>query len=148
MGPGFFHRKAFGGEVIMKKKQVRVLTYGTFDILHRGHLRILERARALGDYLIVGLSTDRFNQVKNKSSFFPYRDRKMLLEHLRVVDLVIPETCWEQKIRDVVKHHIDIFVIGDDWKGKFDHLKPYCDVVYLKRTPGISTTGIKVDLRK
>jgi len=130
-------------EFIMK----RVITYGTFDLLHYGHINLLRRAKTLGDYLIVGLSTDEFNSVeKNKVTYFPYEERKKLLEAIRYVDLVIPETCWEQKISDIQEYKVDIFVMGDDWKGKFDFLKDYCEVVYLERTPEISTTKIKQDL--
>lgn len=121
----------------------RILTYGTFDVLHRGHIRLLKRAKKLGDYLIVAISTDKFNRIKGKCSVFPYQERKWILEHLEMVDKVIPENRWEQKISDVKKHKIDVFVMGDDWKGKFDYLKPYCRVTYLKRTVGISTTQIK-----
>ncbi len=125
----------------------RVITYGTFDLLHYGHINLLRRAKTLGDYLIVGLSTDEFNSVeKNKVTYFPYEERKKLLEAIRYVDLVIPETCWEQKISDIQEYKVDIFVMGDDWKGKFDFLKDYCEVVYLERTPEISTTKIKQDL--
>lgn len=125
-----------------------VLTYGTFDLLHYGHINILERAKKLGDYLIVGISTDSFNDMKNKKSFFSYDVRKKMLEAIKYVDLVIPEETWEQKIDDVIKHNVDIFVIGDDWAGKFDFLKKYCEVVYLPRTPEISTTKIKNQLRE
>ncbi|HOP46417.1 MAG TPA: glycerol-3-phosphate cytidylyltransferase [Desulfobacteraceae bacterium] len=123
----------------------RVITYGTFDLLHFGHINLLRRAKALGDYLIVALSTDDFNRdQKQKKCYFTYEERKQLIEAIRFVDLVIPETCWEQKRNDVHKYHVDIFVIGDDWKGKFDFLKEErCDVVYLPRTPEISTTQIK-----
>ena len=112
----------------------RVITYGTFDLLHYGHINLLKRAKALGDYLIVALSTDE--------------KRKQLLEAIRYVDLVIPENNWEQKKTDVAEYHVDTFVIGDDWKGKFDFLKDQCEVVYLPRTPEISTTQIKQELKK
>lgn len=126
----------------------RVITYGTFDLLHYGHINLLRRAKELGDYLIVGLSTDEFNAIKGKKSFFNYEQRKLLLEAIRYVDLVIPETCWEQKVNDVVEYHANIFVIGDDWKGKFDFLKDCgVEVVYLERTKEISTTGIKNTLK-
>lgn len=125
------------------EKPVRVMTYGTFDVLHRGHIRLLKRARALGDYLVVGLSTDEFNRGKNKVSVFSYEERKLILENLRLVDLVIPESEWEQKATDIQKYDIDVFVIGDDWEGKFDELKSICQVRYLPRTEGISTTDIK-----
>ena len=127
----------------------RVITYGTFDLLHYGHINLLQRARALGDYLVVALSTDEFNwNSKNKKTYFTYDIRKKLLESIRYVDLVIPEENWEQKITDVQLYKIDAFVIGDDWEGKFDFLKDYCEVVYLPRTPEISTTQIKNDLKK
>lgn len=124
----------------------RVITYGTFDLIHYGHINLLERAKKLGDYLVVGLSTNEFNEQKNKKCYFSYEERKRLLEALRVVDLVIPEESWEQKRSDILMYHIDTFVMGDDWKGKFDFLKDYCEVVYLPRTEGISTTKIKQDL--
>ena len=124
----------------------RILTYGTYDLLHYGHIRLLKRAKALGDYLIVALSTDEFNAIKNKKAYHPYEDRKIILEAIRYVDEVIPEYTWEQKIKDVQDNDIDVFVMGDDWKGKFDFLKDYCEVVYLPRTEGISTTKIKEDL--
>ena len=125
----------------------RVITYGTFDLLHYGHINLLRRAKQYGDYLIVALSTDEFNSVeKNKKTYFTFEERKKLLEAIRYVDLVIPEENWEQKITDVKEYHVDTFVIGDDWEGKFDFLKPYCEVVYLQRTPEISTTQIKKDL--
>lgn len=125
----------------------KVITYGTYDLLHYGHINLLRRARALGDYLIVALSTDEFNrEQKGKKCYFSYEQRKQLLEAIRYVDLVIPEEHWEQKVSDVKEFRVDTFVIGDDWEGKFDFLKPYCDVVYLPRTPEISTTQIKQDL--
>ena len=125
----------------------RILTYGTFDLLHYGHINLLRRAKELGDYLVVGLSTDDFNAQKGKKSYFSYEQRKLLLESIRYVDLVIPEENWEQKVSDVQEFRVDTFVIGDDWKGKFDFLKDYCEVVYLERTPEISTTKIKSDLK-
>ena len=125
----------------------RVITYGTFDLLHYGHINLLKRARALGDYLIVVLSTDEFNwNSKQKKCYFSYEKRKQLLEAIRYVDLVIPEESWEQKTRDVELYHVDIFVMGDDWEGKFDFLKDQCEVVYLPRTPEISTSQIKEEL--
>lgn len=121
-----------------------VLTYGTFDLLHIGHINLLKRARALGDRLIVALSTDEFNLIeKNKTCTHCYEDRKIILESLRFVDLVIPEESWEQKNTDVDKHDVDVFVIGDDWTGHFDFLKDKCEVVYLPRTANISTSEIK-----
>ena len=125
----------------------KVITYGTFDLLHYGHIQLLKRARELGDYLIVALSTDEFNQTaKGKRSYFPYEKRKALLEALRYVDQVIPEESWEQKPKDILRYGIHTFVIGDDWAGKFDDLQPLCQVVYLPRTPEISTSKIKEDL--
>lgn len=126
----------------------RVITYGTFDLLHYGHINLLKRAKALGDYLIVALSTDEFNwNQKRKKSYFSYAERKAMLEAIRYVDLVIPEESWEQKKSDIPKYRVDIFVIGDDWRGKFDFLQDQCEVVYLPRTPEISTTKIKSELR-
>ena len=122
----------------------RVLTYGTYDLLHYGHINLLKRAKELGDYLIVALSTDEFNLAeKGKKSYFTYEQRKSMLEAIRYVDLVIPEESWEQKTIDIKKYHVDTFVIGDDWEGKFDFLTELCTVVYLPRTPEISTTQIK-----
>ncbi len=127
----------------------KVITYGTFDLLHYGHVNLLQRAKQLGDYLIVAISTDEFNlNKKNKKCYFSYEERKRLVEAIRYVDLVIPEEDWEQKISDVKEYKVDTFVIGDDWEGKFDFLKDYCEVVYLPRTPEISTTQIKKDLKK
>lgn len=126
----------------------RVITYGTFDLLHYGHINLLRRAKEQGDYLIVALSTDEFNwHEKQKKSYFDYNKRKLLLEAIRYVDLVIPEESWEQKRSDIKEYHIDTFVIGDDWKGKFDFLSDLCEVVYLERTPEISTTKIKEELK-
>lgn len=126
----------------------RILTYGTYDLLHYGHIRLLERASKLGDYLIVALSTDEFNQIKGKKSYYSYELRKQMLEAVRYVDLVIPENNWEQKKLDVLTYNIDTVVMGSDWKDNehFEILRDYCDVVYLERTEGISTTKIKVDL--
>lgn len=121
----------------------RILTYGTFDTLHFGHIRLLQRARKLGDYLIVGLSTDEFNELKNKKAYHSWEERKHLLESLRYVDLVIPESTWEQKVNDVKLYHVDIFTMGDDWNGKFDFLSEHCEVVYLPRTQSISSTEIR-----
>lgn len=126
----------------------RILTYGTFDLLHYGHIRILKRAKELGDYLVVALSTDEFNALKGKKAYHDYETRKKMLEAIRYVDLVIPENNWEQKIDDIKDYKIDVVVMGDDWAGsdKFDYLKEYCEVTFLERTPGISTTKIKGDL--
>ncbi len=132
-------------ETIAMKK---VITYGTYDLLHYGHINLLRRARALGDYLIVALSTDEFNwNSKQKKCYFTYEQRKQLLEAIRYVDLVIPEKNWEQKKEDVREFKVDVFVMGDDWKGKFDFLKDQCEVIYLPRTPEISTTQIKTQLK-
>ncbi|MBU8578539.1 MULTISPECIES: glycerol-3-phosphate cytidylyltransferase [Brevibacterium] len=125
----------------------RIITYGTFDLLHYGHIRLLQRCKEQGDYLVVALSTDEFNAGKGKKSYFSYEDRKRMLEAIRYVDLVIPEETWEQKPDDVQRYHIDVFVMGDDWEGKFDELEEHCEVVYLPRTPEISTTQIKADLK-
>ena len=127
----------------------RILTYGTFDLLHYGHIRLLQRAKALGDYLIVALSTDEFNEIKGKKAYHNYETRKKMLEAIRYVDLVIPEECWEQKISDVKKYEVDIVVMGSDWAGsdRFDYLQDYCEMVYLDRTEGVSTTQIKKDLK-
>jgi len=126
----------------------RVITYGTFDLLHYGHINLLKRAKALGDYLIVAVSTDEFNEVeKHKHCYFSYEQRKALVEAIRYVDLVIPEENWDQKRTDMHEYHIDTFVIGDDWTGKFDFLEDEgVEVVYLPRTPEISSTQIKHDL--
>ncbi len=124
----------------------RVITYGTFDVLHFGHINLLKRAKALGDYLIVGLSTDEFNELKGKKSYYSYEQRKTILENLRFVDLVIPENNWEQKLIDINKYEINLFVMGDDWQGKFDELKNSCEVLYLPRTEGVSSTQTKAFL--
>jgi len=126
----------------------KVITYGTFDMLHYGHINLLRRARELGDYLILALSTDEFNLIKNKKSYFTYKERKLILESIKYVDKIIKEESWEQKINDIKKYKIDVFVIGDDWKGKFDFLKDYCEVIYLKRTPDVSTTKTKQYINK
>jgi glycerol-3-phosphate cytidylyltransferase len=144
---------AFENTVLKNKRGLgmkRVITYGTFDLLHYGHINLLKRAKALGDYLVVAISTDEFNwNEKQKKCYFTYEQRKALVEALRYVDLVIPEESWAQKKTDVREYHIDTFVIGDDWQGKFDFLKDEgCEVVYLPRTPEISTTQIKHDLNK
>jgi glycerol-3-phosphate cytidylyltransferase len=125
----------------------KILTYGTFDLLHRGHINLLKRAKAMGDFLIVGLSTDEFNNLKNKHSFYSYEERKLILEAIRYVDLVIPEDNWEQKKLNILEHGVDVFVMGDDWEGKFDDLKSQCEVIYLTRTSGISTTQTKARFR-
>lgn len=128
----------------------RVLTYGTYDLLHYGHVRLLRRAAQLGDYLVVALSTDEFNAGKGKKSFYPYEVRREMLEAVRYVDLVIPENTWEQKVDDIKEYGIDVVVMGGDWAGsdRFEYLKDYCELVYLDRTPGISTTQVKERLDK
>jgi glycerol-3-phosphate cytidylyltransferase len=123
-----------------------VITYGTFDLIHEGHINLLKRSKELGDYLIVALSTDEFNKLKNKKAYHDYEHRKVILEAIRYVDKVIPERTWEQKSDDILNYGVNTFVIGDDWKGKFDYLKSLCDVIYLPRTVGISTTKIKNNL--
>lgn len=126
----------------------KVITYGTFDLLHYGHINLLRRAKQYGDYLIVALSTDEFNwNQKHKKAYFSYEQRKSLLEAIRYVDLVIPEESWEQKRSDVQEFKVDTFVMGDDWAGKFDFLKDSCEVIYLPRTPEISSTQIRQELK-
>lgn len=124
----------------------KIITYGTFDLLHTGHLNILKRAKEYGDYLIVAVSTDEFNELKGKKAYYTYEQRRAILEAVRYVDKVIQEENWEQKISDIISYKIDVFVMGEDWRGKFDFLKEHCEVVYLPRTVGISTTQIKKDL--
>ena len=136
--------RSYFGYIVNDMK--RILTYGTFDTLHYGHIRLLQRARALGDYLIVGLSTDEFNHKKDKRSFHSWIERKYLLESLRAVDLVIPETTWEQKRDDVMLYHVDVFTMGSDWEGKFDSISDLCEVTYLSRTHDISSTKIRTAL--
>jgi glycerol-3-phosphate cytidylyltransferase len=120
-----------------------VLTYGTYDLFHIGHLNLLKRLRSLGDYLVVGVSTDEFNAQKGKNTIISCKDRMQIVAELKCVDLVIPEADWDQKVNDIKKYSVDIFGMGDDWTGKFDHLKEHCEVVYLKRTEGISSTALK-----
>ncbi|MBD8013510.1 glycerol-3-phosphate cytidylyltransferase [Planococcus wigleyi] len=124
----------------------KVITYGTFDLIHHGHINILKRAKANGDYLIVGLSSDEFNEIKGKAAYHSYEERKLILEAIKYVDEVIPEHNWGQKIQDIQKNNVNLFVMGSDWEGKFDELKEYCEVLYLPRTEGISTSKIKADL--
>lgn len=126
----------------------KIITYGTFDMLHTGHINLLRRAKACGDYLIVAVSSDEFNAIKGKKSYHSFEDRKQILEAIRYVDLVIREDHWGQKRMDVQEHDIDLFVMGDDWEGKFDFLSDLCEVRYLPRTEGISTTKIKEDLKQ
>lgn len=131
-------------KIIMRK----VITYGTYDLLHYGHIMLIKRAKSIGDYLIVGLSTDEFNYEKGKRSYFSYEKRKVILESIQYIDEVIPEKNWKQKVNDIKERNIDVFVIGDDWKGKFDYLNEYCEVIYLPRTEGISTSLIKEEISK
>ena len=124
-----------------------VLTYGTFDLFHIGHLNLINRLSEMGDRLIIAVSTDEFNAGKGKTSVVSYEDRARIINSIKGVDLVIPETSWEQKATDIKEHDVDIFAIGEDWAGKFDDLKELCEVVYLPRTDGISSTEIKQMLR-
>ncbi|MDN7244556.1 glycerol-3-phosphate cytidylyltransferase [Planococcus sp. 1R117A] len=124
----------------------KVITYGTFDLIHHGHINILKKAKELGDYLVVGLSTDEFNAIKGKGAYHSYEERKLILEAIKYVDEVIPEKNWGQKVDDIKTHNVEIFVMGSDWEGKFDDLSEFCDVIYLPRTEGVSTTKIKTDL--
>lgn len=124
----------------------KVITYGTFDLIHHGHINILKKAKEYGDYLIVGLSSDEFNMLKGKAAYYSFEERKMILEAIKYVDEVIPEHNWGQKADDIQTNNIDLFVMGSDWEGKFDELNEHCDVVYLPRTEGISSSKIKKDL--
>jgi glycerol-3-phosphate cytidylyltransferase len=124
----------------------KVITYGTFDMFHIGHLKLLQRLRELGDELIVAVSTDEFNESKGKKTLIPYEQRAEIVANIKCVDMVIPEHSWEQKVEDIKKYNIDIFAIGDDWQGKFDYLKEHCEVIYLPRTKDISTTKLKKSL--
>ncbi len=124
-----------------------VLTYGTFDLFHIGHLRLIERLAALGDRLVVGVSTDEFNAGKGKKSVVSYEDRAAIVGAIKGVDLVVPERSWDQKRSDILEHGVDLFVMGDDWTGKFDELSDVCEVRYLPRTSGVSSTEIKEMLR-
>lgn len=128
----------------MAKKTV--LTYGTFDLFHIGHLKLLQRLKELGDELIVGVSTDEFNAIKGKKTVIPYDQRALIVENIKCVDMVIPEENWEQKVDDIKRYNIDVFAMGNDWDEKFDFLKEYCDVIYLPRTQNISTTRLKQEL--
>lgn len=120
-----------------------IITYGTFDMFHIGHLELINRIKSLGDRIVIGVSTDEFNLLKNKKSVIPYEHRAAIVSAIKGVDLVIPENSWEQKESDILKYSVDTFVIGNDWHGHFDYLKPLCEVVYLPRTEGVSTTEIK-----
>ena len=124
-----------------------ILTYGTFDMFHVGHLNLIQKLRKLGDKLIVGVSTDEFNQLKGKNTVIPFEQRSKIVSAIREVDMVIPEVSWEQKELDIKKYNVDVFAIGNDWEGKFDHLKTSCEVLYLERTADVSTTGLKESLK-
>ncbi len=128
------------------KNEKTVITYGTFDMFHIGHLKLLQRLSQLGDRLIVGVSTEEFNQLKGKKTLIPFEQRAEIVSNIRCVDLVISEEGWEQKVNDIREYNVDIFAMGDDWKGEFDFLKDYCEVVYCARTVGVSTTGLKKSL--
>ncbi|WP_288799442.1 adenylyltransferase/cytidyltransferase family protein [uncultured Fibrobacter sp.] len=130
------------------KKFNRAITYGTFDLFHIGHLRLLKRISALANELYVAVSSDEFNSIKGKTCVIPFEERKEIIAALNCVTQVIKEDNWEQKISDIQKYHCDLFVMGDDWEGKFDFLKPYCEVIYLPRTQGISTTAIKKSMKQ
>jgi glycerol-3-phosphate cytidylyltransferase len=129
-------------------KNRNILTYGTFDMFHIGHLKLLERLKELGNRLIVAVSTDEFNEIKGKKTIIPYAQRAEIVGAIKYVDMVIPENSWEQKVKDIKKYNIDIFAMGHDWEGKFDELTKYCDVIYLQRTEGISTTVLKEQLKQ
>ena len=131
----------------MKKEKI-VLTYGTFDMFHIGHLNLLNRLKSLGDKLIVAVSTDEFNSIKGKKTLIPFEQRALIVQNIKCVDMVISEENWEQKIDDIKKYNVDIFAMGNDWQGKFDFLKDYCEVIYLPRTQNISTTELKKELNK
>lgn len=128
----------------MSKKTV--LTYGTFDMFHIGHLKLLQRLKALGEELVVAVSSDKFNELKGKKTLIPFEQRALIVENIKCVDRVIAEDNWEQKVGDVKKYNVDIFAMGSDWDGEFDFLKEYCEVVYLSRTENISTTQLKLEL--
>ena len=131
----------------MKKEKI-VLTYGTFEMFHIGHLNLLNRLKSLGDKLIVAVSTDEFNSIKGKKTLIPFEQRALIVQNIKCVDMVISEKNWEQKIDDIKKYNVDIFAMGDDWQGKFDFLTDYCEVIYLPRTQNISTTELKKELNK
>jgi len=136
------------GEKMSLKTKKTIITYGTFDMFHIGHLKILQRLSALGDRLIVAVSTDEFNKKKGKKTLIPFEQRAEIIENIKCVDKVIPELTWDQKVEDVEKYDVDVFAMGDDWIGKFDFLNEYCEVLYLERTENISSTDLKKSLRK
>lgn len=139
-----FDRKAKGVENVGKT----VITYGTFDMFHVGHLRLLQRQKALGERLIVAVSTDEFNAQKNKKTLIPFAQRMEIVANIKCVDEVIAEESWDQKVSDIQKYGVDIFSMGDDWRGRFDYLQEYCEVVYLPRTENISTSQLKRSLNR
>ncbi|WP_337018837.1 glycerol-3-phosphate cytidylyltransferase [Oceanobacillus massiliensis] len=126
----------------------KVITYGTFDLLHIGHINLLRRAKENADHLIVAISSDEFNKLKGKKAYYSFEQRKAILESIRYVDEVIAEDTWEQKVKDIKLYNIDTLIMGDDWKGKFDYLEEHCEVLYLPRTVGISTTKTKAELKR
>ncbi|WP_312224753.1 adenylyltransferase/cytidyltransferase family protein [Stutzerimonas nitrititolerans] len=130
----------------MRARVKTVITYGTFDMFHVGHLRLLKRMRDLGERVIVAVSTDEFNVLKGKRALVPYEERREIIEALRCVDLVIPECTWEQKAEDIRKYDVGLFVMGSDWVGNFDYLNELCEVVYLERTHGVSSTELRESL--
>ena len=132
----------------MHMKPKTVITYGTFDMFHIGHLNLLRRIKEMGDELIVGVSTDAFNELKGKQTLIPYEQRAQIVEAIRYVDRVIPEENWEQKADDIRRYDVDLFVIGEDWRGEFDFLEELCEVRYIERTENISTTQLKQSLEK
>lgn len=125
-----------------------VLTYGTFDMFHIGHLNLLKRLKSLGDKLIVAVSSDEFNEIKGKKTIIPYDQRASIVESIKYVDMVIPENNWKQKVDDIKKYNVDVFAMGHDWENKFDELEEFCEVIYLPRTDGISTTQLKTSLNR
>ena len=131
---------------LLRHKYTNIITYGTYDLFHIGHLRLLKMVKSLSKNLIVGVSTDEFNTKKSKKTIIPYDQRKEIIENIKCVDLVIPEISWEQKVDDIKKYSINAFAMGSDWKGKFDFLRDYCEVIYLPRTENISSTEIKMQI--
>ena len=125
-----------------------IITYGTFDLFHIGHVRLLKRLKERGDKLIVAISTDEFNTIKGKKTIIPFEQRKEVVESVKYVDMVIAENSWDQKIEDIKKYEIDEFIMGNDWEGEFDFLKEFCEVTYLQRTDGISSTNLKNSLKE
>ncbi len=130
------------------KKYKRAITYGTYDLFHVGHLRLFKRIADMAEELYVAVSSDEFNAIKGKKCVIPFEERLEIIDSLDCVTKVLREDNWEQKIPDIQRYGCDLFVMGSDWEGKFDFLKEYCDVVYLPRTPGISTTDIKKYINK